>query len=1010
MKIVFAFFTIVIASLHLNAQNYFQQEVNFKIDVELNDKKHELSAFEVVTYKNNSSTTLNEIYFHLYPNAYKNNTTFLAKEYFNVGNDVMLNSEENDFGWIDSLNFKINGNKIEWALLTDTIDICKLKLPSPLHPGESVVISTPFKVKIPSDQLSRLGHNDQAYFITQWFPKPAVFDKNGWNYFSYLNKGEFYSEFGTYDVSITLPSNYVVGASGELVNGAEELNFLDLKAKETSQLNVFPTTMEFPLSSADKKTLHFHQNNIHDFAWFADKRWHVLKGEVELPNSKRKITTWSFFTNAEAEMWKMAPEYIARTIKYMSKWVGEYPYSTCTAVDVNLASGDGMEYPMITAIGSYGDPFELDVTIVHEVAHNWFYGILGSNERYHAWMDEGFTNFCETRYVYTQYANNTQGQLENIGTFNRFNKILPLEKINHKEVQYNGYIAGARNHTDVSQDQPAQKLSRANYRGDVYYKTSVSIDYLKSYLGESLFDSCMNHYYSEWQFKHPDPNDLKTSFEKTSGQNLNWFFDDLMRSNKKIDYSLCSINTQNSSAILSLKNKESINSPLWIRTIHKDQSVKDTLIEGFSGLKKIELPLLPGDNFQIDANHLIPELNRKNNFIRSDGILKSTEKVKFKFFTGIENPARTEIYYMPVLGYNVYNSLMAGIVLHNVSFFEKKFEYAIMPMYATRTKNLAGGADLQYHIYLSNDVLKKITLQETIGHYAYQDDYYSPLNNEYNYHHLNEYTKLDSRIIFKFKGPHPQKKITKEFEIRDVFVKREIAYGYYYRPVTEEYNFVKTEYRRINSNPLDASSQKIAVVFNNQFLKATVELKQFITYGSKSKGAAFRFFGGYANINSTLQRDVDYRYNLSGTQGKNDFLYDDIFIGRTESTGIWSQQFIKTDAGFTTPTLFYRKATKWMFGFNASTTLPGLIPFKLYVNLGTFNDSKLSFIDFKGISYELGVEIPVIKDVLTVYIPFSYSNDIQYVIDKQNYHFGNLIRFELHLQKLNPLNYIRTTY
>ena len=376
----------------------------------------------------------------------------------------------------------------------------------------------------------------------------------------------------------------------------------------------------------------------------------------------------------------------------------------------------------------------------------------------------------------------------------------------------------------------------------------------------------------------------------------------------------------------------------------------------------------------------------------------------------MKNPDRTEIYYMPVLGYNVYNSLMAGIVLHNVSFFEKKFEYAIMPMYATRTKNLAGGADLQYHIYLSNHVLKKITLQETIGHYAYQDDYYSSLNNEYNYHHLNEYTKLDSRIIFKFKGPHPQKKITKEFEIRDVFVKKEIAYGYYYRPITEDYNFVKTEYRRINSNPLDASSQKIAVVFNDQFLKATVELKQFITYGSKSKGAAFRFFGGYANINSTLQRDVDYRYNLSGTQGKNDFLYDDIFIGRTESTGIWSQQFIKTDAGFTTPTLFYRKATKWMFGFNASTTLPGLIPFKLYVNLGTFNDSKLSFIDFKGISYELGVEIPVIKDVLTVYIPFSYSNDIQYVIDKQNYHLGNLIRFELHLQKLNPLNYIRTTY
>lgn len=137
------------------------------------------------------------------------------------------------------------------------------------------------------------------------------------------------------------------------------------------------------------KTLHFKQNNIHDFAWFADKRWHVIKGEVELSGSKRKIITWSFFTNAEAAFWKKAPEYISSSIKYMSDWVGEYPYSSFTAVDVTDASGSGMEYPMITAIGNYGSAFELDVTIAHEIFHNWFYGLLESTKgNIPGWMKE----------------------------------------------------------------------------------------------------------------------------------------------------------------------------------------------------------------------------------------------------------------------------------------------------------------------------------------------------------------------------------------------------------------------------------------------------------------------------------------------------------------------------------------------------------------------------------------------------------------------------------------------
>ncbi len=1000
----------VFISIKSTAKNYFQQKVDYKIHVTLDDIHHTLSANETFVYTNNSSESLNEIYIHLYPNAYKNTSTFLAKEYFNTGSDKMLLASENDLGYIDSLSFSVDGKLANWNLLQDTIDIGKIKLATPLLPGQKITVSTPFKIKIPSDQLSRLGHNGQAYFITQWFPKPAVFDKNGWNYFSYLDKGEYYSEFGSFDVTINLPANYVVGATGELVDGEEELIWLNEKAKETASIITFPTTMEFPASVKERKTLHYHQDNVHDFAWFADKRWHVLKGEVELPMSKRKVTTWSMFTNAEAAMWKMSPEYISRTLKYMSQWVGEYPYSTCTAVDVTEASGDGMEYPTITAIGSYGDPFELDVTIVHEVAHNWFYGILGSNERYHPWMDEGFTNFCETRYVYTYYKNDSIKQLENISTFKKLKNILSLSALNHKDLQYLGYLAGARKHSDVSQDQAAQNLSRANYRGDVYYKTSVSVDYLKAYLGDSLFDRCMNNYFDQWKFKHPDPDDLKNAFVSASGKNLDWFFDNLMRSSKKIDYSFKKLTQRNDTITLSIKNKEQINSPLWVSTYFQGKKLNNKLIEGFSGLKKIETGYTTGYSYKIDGENEIPELERRNNTIRSSGIFKKTEKLKLKFLSGIENPDRTTIYFIPVVGYNLYNSVMPGIVVHNINFFEKKFEYAIMPLYGSRTKDISGGLNLQYHVYLNNNTFRKITFEETIGHYGYAEDFYSPLDNSYNYHHIQEFTKFDTRVIIQLKRPHPQKDIRKEIEVRDVFVRRDIPFNSFYAPQEIDYNYLKLEYRRVNNNPLDASSQKFFALMNKDFIQLNAELKQFFCYGELNKGASIRFFAGFTKINNEIQRDVDYRYNLSGTTGATDYLYDDIFIGRTETDGIWSQQFSRTGAGFTAPTFFYRKAEKWITGLNASTTLPGLIPFKLYANVGTFDNTELSFIGFKGISWELGVEFPVIKNVLTIYFPFAYSKDIQYAIDSQNLNFGNTIRFELHLQNLNPLTYIRNIY
>jgi len=204
---------------------YFQQRMNYKIDVTLNDTDNTLDGFEIINYTNNSPDTLGFIWFHLWPNAYKNDRTAFSEQMLQLGKTDFYFSDNDKRGYINRLDFKVNGITAALADHPLYIDVAKLILPTPLLPGQTIQITTPFHEKIPYN-FSRGGHVGQSYCITQWYPKPAVYDNTGWHPMPYLDQGEFYSEFGKYEVQITLPKSYVVAATGELQN-EDELNFLN---------------------------------------------------------------------------------------------------------------------------------------------------------------------------------------------------------------------------------------------------------------------------------------------------------------------------------------------------------------------------------------------------------------------------------------------------------------------------------------------------------------------------------------------------------------------------------------------------------------------------------------------------------------------------------------------------------------------------------------------------------------------------------------------------------------
>ncbi|MEA3316467.1 MAG: M1 family metallopeptidase, partial [Bacteroidota bacterium] len=572
--------------ININAQEYFQQEVNYTIKVELNDKANELYAYESIQYTNNSPDNLDFIYFHLWPNAYKNNSTALAKQkIYSKGKHILFENKKQQ-GYIDSLNFKVNGEKVNIVYDNENIDICKIILNKGLKSNETITITTPFHVKLPKGTISRLGHLKQSYKITQWYPKPAVYDKNGWHAMPYLDIGEFYSEYGSFDVSITLPKNYVVGATGNLVTESEK-KWMQQKAFETAQKeNWSDSIIKTPKSSKELKTIRFTENNVHDFAWFADKRYNVQKDTVILPHSGRKVNTWALYPDNERKLWNKSNEYINDALYYYSLWYGDYAYNNCTAIFGRRGSvGNGMEYPTITAIGHSSNAFMLEMVIMHEVGHNWFYGMLGFNERRYPWMDEGINTFSEMRYFATKYPDTNR--LHNMITENKkLAKFLGIEKFPYKQMQKIEYLISASLNIDQSASLTSTDYTSMNYAFITYAKAGRVMHHLHKYLGEKKFNKIMQKFFAEWQFKHPYPEDIKKAFEENTKENFDWLFTDLLTTTKKIDYKI----KRKKENLILVKNKGDINSPLSISGVKNDKTVFTKWYAGFENTKWLEIP------------------------------------------------------------------------------------------------------------------------------------------------------------------------------------------------------------------------------------------------------------------------------------------------------------------------------------------------------------------------------------------------------------------------------------
>jgi hypothetical protein len=653
---------------------YWQQDVEYKIKANIDETTDIIDATEQLTYYNNSPQDLPVVYFHLYQNmtlkggyletlTLENNTPVKPGKY-----------EEQGLGTVIE-DLTVDGQKPVEIVIDQTV--MKVVLNKPLKSGQSIKVDIKFKTYFDSGSQRRRMKKFDAYGTTHydgvhWYPRMCVFDrKMGWDVQQHLGK-EFYGDYGSYDVELTFSDNYVVEATGLLQNRSEVLPTELRKKLDISNFLRKPWESKpseiTPYNKDKRKTWKYYGVNVHDFAFTADPTYRI--GEA----SWNGIQVVALVQEPHAAGWWDAANFTAKVIKTYSEDFGMYAYPKMVVADAR----DGMEYPMLTLDGGFTPDYH--GLLAHEVGHNWFFGMVGSNETYRAALDEGFTQFLTAWSLVKidgDTLKETRPQKKYVNKYTRDDLAIDSRV-------YYPYIVDAAKFDESTLNTHSDDFNGALGHGggyrNVYFKTATMLYNLQYVLGDSLFLGAMSHYFNKWKIAHPYMEDFRDAITEYTQTDLTWFFDQWIETAKVIDYKVDCVHKVKGEADafeITIKRNGKMQMPIDLRVTGKDgktydyyipntwfeKETKATKLPKWYGWDKINPTYtfkvtIPGgvESVQIDPSYRLADNYVLDN---SKGIKKTAHYFDAQI-PNMPNWRKREVYWRPDVWGNAYDFLKVG--------------------------------------------------------------------------------------------------------------------------------------------------------------------------------------------------------------------------------------------------------------------------------------------------------------------------------------------------------------
>ena len=499
-------------------QGYWQQQANYQMNIDFDAEKHQFQGKQKLVYTNNSPDVLDKVFYHLYFNAFQPGSMMDVRSRTISDPDQRVRDriaslKPNEIGYHRIKSLKQDGKALQYEVVGTILEV---KLATPIAPQKSSTFEMEFESQVPI-QIRRNGRNNSEgidYSMAQWYPKMAEYDIEGWHAHPYIGR-EFHGVWGNFDVKITIDSAYTLAGTGTLQNPQEIGKGYESKGKAVKR------------PAGKRLTWHFKAENVHDFMWAADPDY------IHTQTLTSNGTLLRFFYQKPAENnWKLLPDYMVKFFDLMNQKFGTYPYKEFSFIQ----GGDGgMEYPMATLIVGNIPLRSLVSVAVHEAAHNWFYGVLATNESLYHWMDEGFTSYAQDFIM---------------------DKLFNTNAANPFASSYNAYFNLVKSGLQEPMSTHADHFNTNRaYSTASYSLGTISLHQLGYVIGQEAFDKGMLNYFNTWKFKHPTMRDFKRVMEKTSGLELDWYFEYWVNSTKTIDYGIKQVSAEANKTKIVLERK-----------------------------------------------------------------------------------------------------------------------------------------------------------------------------------------------------------------------------------------------------------------------------------------------------------------------------------------------------------------------------------------------------------------------------------------------------------------------
>ena len=535
---------------------YWQQRVDYRITASLDSAKNELRGHETIRYSNRSPDALPYLWMFVEQNiCAPNSITNVLNQPPLVFGDISFDFSCGGFTGRPTLeSAKVNGVD---AKRTNYGTTMRVDLAKPLAPGAAVDLEFTWHFTVPEQGVGRMGRDGALYEMAQWYPRMVVYDDvRGWNHEPYIGAGEFYLEYGNFDVELTVPASYIVAATGELRNPTLVLTVAEQKLLARAHTTDSAVSIIPREHAGDPRwtrpghhpfTWHFTAANVRDFAWAAAPNW------IWEASNVNGILIETLY-RPSADKWREAHQMARGAIKYFSEQWYPYPYSHATTVEGPV---QGMEYPMLTFVPNNSSRETQQWDLAHEFGHEWFPMIVGSNERLYPWMDEGFNTFIDLHNAAEYFKGTPYGDTIEVN---------PLHL--------------AAEHTRPGQEQPL--ITNPTEVRDLmwvgYEKPALMLQTLRfEVLGKERFDTAFRDYIRTWAFKHPTPADFFRLMRDASGMELDWFWRDWVFTTARLDQAVDSVTTDSTGhAVIHLSNRGTMTMPAELRITY-DDGLSDTV-------------------------------------------------------------------------------------------------------------------------------------------------------------------------------------------------------------------------------------------------------------------------------------------------------------------------------------------------------------------------------------------------------------------------------------------------